>query len=82
MNETLGIDMPEAQAESPIRHARQDIPVMAWVGGTERPAFLEQAQGLADAWGCAHTIEPERHHFDVIEGLQDADSAMMRALFR
>ena len=80
MNATLGIDAAEARAESPIHHARQDLPVTAWVGGAERPAFLDQAQWLADAWTCDHHIDGDRHHFDVIEGLENPDSAIMRAL--
>jgi len=82
MNATLGIDAQEARAESPIHHAPQDIPVTAWVGGGERPAFLDQAKWLHDAWGCDLTVEGEKHHFDVIEGLEDPTSAMMRALLK
>lgn len=80
MNETLGIDAAEARTESPIHRACQDIPVTAWVGSDERPAFLDQAKGLQDAWGCDLTVDAGRHHFDVIEGLQDPVSPMMRAL--
>jgi len=82
MNATLGIDADEARRESPIHHRPQDIPVTAWVGGGERPAFIDQAQRLAQAWDCDLTIDAEKHHFDVIEGLEDPTSAMMRALFR
>lgn len=80
MNATLGIDADEAKAESPVHHTPQDIAVTVWVGGAERPAFLDQARWLADAWGCAQYIEPDRHHFDVIEGLENCDSSMMKAL--
>lgn len=82
MNETLRLDADEARRESPIHHHVQDLPVTAWVGGAERPAFLDQAKGLFDAWGCDLTIDPDRHHFDVIEGLEDATSPMMRALLK
>lgn len=82
MNETLGIDAAEARAESPVLHTPQDIPVTVWVGGAERPAFLDQAGWLAEKWGCDLTVEAEKHHFDVIEGLEDPVSPMMRALFR
>jgi hypothetical protein len=51
------------------------------VGADERPAFLDQARWLAEAWGVELTFETGRHHFDVIEGLEHADSPMMRALF-
>ena len=81
MNDTLGIDADEARSESPIHHAPLDIPVTAWVGSDERPVFLDQAGWLHDAWGCDLSIDAGKHHFDVIEGLEDPNSAMMRALF-
>ena len=82
MNTTLRIDAAEAKRESPIHHRPQDIPITVWVGGAERPTFLDQAKWLHDAWGCDLTVEGEKHHFDVIEGLEDPTSPMMRALFR
>jgi acetyl esterase/lipase len=82
MNDTLKIDADEARRESPIHHVRQDIPVTAWVGSAERPAFLDQAKGLHDVWACDLSIDADRHHFDVIEGLEDPASAVMRALLR
>lgn len=81
MNDTLGIDAPEARAQSPIHHGVRDVAVTVWVGGGERPAFLDQAKGLQGAWGCDLTVDSDKHHFDVIEGLEDATSPMMRALF-
>ncbi|WP_281980983.1 alpha/beta hydrolase [Thalassorhabdomicrobium marinisediminis] len=80
MNDTLRIDAKEARAESPVHHVPQEVPVTVWVGGAERPAFLQQAHALAKAWGCGHVVEPERHHFDVIEGLERPDSALMQTL--
>lgn len=80
MNETLKIDAAEARAQSLIHHKRQDIPVTVWVGADERPAFLDQARWLVDAWGCEHVIQPNRHHFNVIKGLETPDSAMMHTL--
>lgn len=81
MNDTLGIDEAEALGESPIRHAPLDISVTAWVGSAERPVFVDQAGWLHKAWGCDLTLDDGKHHFDVIEGLEDPKSAMMRALF-
>ncbi len=81
MNATLRIDAAEAMEESPaFLLNREDQPVHVWVGGAERPAFLDQARWLSDAWGVPLTVEPDRHHFDVIEGLEEADSPLMRAL--
>lgn len=81
MNADLRIDAAEAEAESPLKHDRLEVPVTVWVGGAERPAFLDQARWLGEAWGCEMVVEPEKHHFDVIEGLEDMRSPMMRALF-
>ncbi len=80
MNETLRLNAVEAEAESLIFHTPRDIPVTVWVGAAERPAFLDQAQTLVQAWGAEHEIDPGRHHFDVIDGLLDPHSAMMRTL--
>jgi len=81
MNATLGIDAAEVMEESPAFLLNDPaIPVHVWVGGDERPAFLDQARWLAEAWEVPLTIEPGRHHFDVIEGLERADSPLMRAV--
>ena len=49
------------------------LPVHAWVGDDERPEFVRQSELLANVWtglgaDMALTIEPRRHHFDVIDG--------------
>lgn len=80
MNATLGIDAEEAAAESPRLRDRRPGDVRVWVGGEERPVFLEQAEGLAMAWDVPLTVEPGRHHFDVIEGLEEARSALCEAV--
>jgi arylformamidase len=51
-----------------------------WVGAAERPAFLWQARVLAEEWGCPWTADPARHHFDVIDGLEDPASPLCAAL--
>ncbi|NNE80853.1 MAG: alpha/beta hydrolase [Silicimonas sp.] len=80
LNDTLGMDMDEAEAESPALHAAPDVPVTVWVGAEERPVFLDQARWLAEAWGAVHRIDPGRHHFDVIDGLEMADSPLVAAI--
>ena len=81
MNADLHLDEDEAAAESPVlMQDRLDVPVTVWVGSDERPAFLDQARWLAEAWGCSHVIDPGKHHFDVIDGLIRPDSALTRAL--
>jgi hypothetical protein len=59
---------------------RVGVPVTVWVGGGERPRFLDQARRLGNAWSCPVKVEPARHHFNVIEGLEQPDSPLMRAL--
>ena len=81
MNAELSIDAAEAQSESPaLLEKRAGVAVTSYVGAEERPAFLDQARWLAEAWGATHRIAPGCHHFDVIDALEDKDSALMRGL--
>lgn len=80
MRTTLHLDAAVCAAESPALHAAPAAPVTVWVGAEERPVFLDQARWLADAWGASHRIDPGRHHFDVIDGLRDANSPLTCAL--
>ncbi|MEJ6397435.1 alpha/beta hydrolase [Yoonia sp. 208BN28-4] len=80
MNADLGLDEAEAQAESPIHQAIPQSSVTVVVGADERPAFIEQANGLAATWSEACHIEPERHHFDIVELLAEPDSSLTRIL--
>jgi len=81
MNAKLRIDTAEARAESPVRLCpRAGVAVHVWVGADERPVFIEQARALAAAWDAGLTIAPRRHHFDIIDGLSDPESPLMRAL--
>lgn len=80
MNADFGLDMASAEAESPVLMPAPDLPVTVWVGAEERPVFLDQARWLSEAWGAAHVIDDGRHHFDVIDALQDPDSPMIRRL--
>lgn len=81
MNATLRLDAEEVARESPARLApREGVAAHVWVGGAERPAFLWQARTLAEEWGCPWTVDPGRHHFDVIEGMEDPASPLTKAL--
>lgn len=81
MNKTLHLDAKEVAQESPARHhLRSDVQAHVWVGGQERPAFLWQARTLSESWGCDWTVEKGRHHFDVIDGLMNPESALMEVL--
>ncbi|MFN4159065.1 MAG: alpha/beta hydrolase [Gemmobacter sp.] len=80
MNDKLRLDEGEAAAESPARLTpRQGVHAHVWVGGQERPAFLWQARLLSEAWRCPWSVDPGRHHFDVIEALTDPDSVLIAA---
>lgn len=80
MNVDLRLDAREAAAESPTLLPAPDVAVSVWVGGDERPVFLDQARWLAEAWQAGHQVVEGRHHFDVIDGLRDPESPMVRAI--
>lgn len=77
MNDQLGLDPAECAAESPARlPLRPGCAAHVVVGGQERPAFLWQARLLSEHWRCPWTVTPDRHHFDVIDDLEDPASAL------
>lgn len=82
MNADLRLDGAEAEAESPVLTiVRRGIDTRIWVGAEERPAFLDQAMWLRDAWEEARLhVAPGRHHFDVIDGLADPESDLVADL--
>ena len=80
MNEVLRLDPEEARRESPVHQPAPAVPVTVWVGADERPAFLDQAEWLARAWGVPCEVVPGRHHFDVIDALADARSDLVALL--
>lgn len=82
MNQNLRIDAAEAASESPARLAlRPGTSAHVWVGGNERPAFLMQARILSEEWACDWTADPGRHHFDVVDALEDPASPLTETLF-
>jgi arylformamidase len=88
MNETLRIDDWEALAESPaLLRPVEGTRLTAWVGAAERAEFVRQNALIANIWrglGAAteEVAEPDRHHFNVIDGLVEADSPLTRRLLR
>jgi arylformamidase len=81
MQEKLHLDAAEIVSESPARQAlRRGVQAHVWVGGHERPSFLWQARLLSENWNCAWTVSPGKHHFDVIDALQDPGSALVEIL--
>ncbi|RVT82643.1 alpha/beta hydrolase [Rhodobacteraceae bacterium CCMM004] len=81
MNADFRLDDAAAAAESPaLMEPAREARVHVWVGADERPAFLDQARALATAWDTDLTVEPGRHHFDVIDSLAEPHSPLMRAV--
>ena len=82
INDVLNLTQKEAAAESPA--LLQPLPgadIACWVGAAERSEFVRQNLLLAAAWHglgarITHVEESDRHHFDVIDGLLDADSTL------
>ncbi|CAH1657796.1 MAG: alpha/beta hydrolase [Chelatococcus sp.] len=86
MNAVLRIDESEALAESPaLLRPMADVRIVCWAGGAERQEFLRQNALLANIWsglGAATTaiVEPDRHHFNIVDGLTIAGHPLTRAL--
>ncbi len=86
MNATLRLDEAEAVAESPallrpIAGAR----LTCWAGAAERAEFIRQNALLANFWtglgaATAAHVEPNRHHFNIIDGLADTNHPLTRTL--
>ncbi|AZO54653.1 MULTISPECIES: alpha/beta hydrolase [unclassified Mesorhizobium] len=86
MNATLKIDEREAQMESPaLLRPLDGVRITCWAGGGERSEFLRQNALLANIWTGLGAItnavvEPDRHHYDVVDGLADPAHALTRTL--
>lgn len=86
LNADLRLDAAEAAAESPaLNTPLEGVRVYAWVGDLERPEFVRQTTLIANVWtglgaDMAQTIEPGRHHFNVIDGLADPESPLIEAV--
>ncbi len=82
MNESFQLTEESAAAESPALKKRLGgFEVVAWVGEAERPEFIRQSRLLAEAWpNTRFEAAPGKHHFDVIDDLQDPRSGLGQAL--
>jgi acetyl esterase/lipase len=86
MNATLKLDEDEALAESPaLLRPLPGTRLICWAGAGERAEFLRQNALLANVWAglgasTACVEEPDRHHYSVIEGLEEASHPLTRAL--
>lgn len=87
MKEPLRLDLEEARRESPA--LLEPVPgakLVCWVGGAERAEFRRQNALLANVWtglGAATAAyeAPDKHHFSVVDELENAGSGLMGALF-
>jgi acetyl esterase/lipase len=86
LNATLRLDADEARRESPaLLEPLPGTRLTCWVGSSERAEFVRQNALLASIWkglGAATTTveEPDRHHFDVVDGLADPEHPLTRTL--
>lgn len=86
LNDALKLDETDAQAESPaLLHPVPWARIICWVGAGERAEFIRQNALLANIWTglgarTATVEEPDRHHFNVIDGLTDPEHALTRTL--
>lgn len=84
--EPLGLDDRTARAESLAFHLpAETIDLHLWVGADERPVFVQQTHALFHAWAgipreTRLTVEPGRHHMDVVAGLTDPQHPLTKAL--
>ncbi len=83
INGKLGLDAASARRNSPLfMTPAGDAPLLLVVGGDESAGFHDQSDRLADAWGdrCRRLDLAGRHHFSVVEGLAEPDSALFLAV--
>jgi acetyl esterase/lipase len=86
MNADLRIDAAEARAHSPaLLEPLPGARLVCWVGASERAEFVRQNALLANVWtglgvSTCTVEEPDRHHFNVIDGLADPRHPMVEAL--
>lgn len=86
LNATLRLDAEEAQRESPaLLEPLPETRLTCWVGSAERSEFVRQNALLANVWkglgaATAAVEEPDRHHFDVVDGLADPEHPLTRTL--
>jgi len=86
MNTELRLSEAESVSESPaLLEPQPGSRVSCWVGASERAEFLRQSDLLANIWtgvGAQTSIyhEPDRHHFNIVDGLADPTHPMVQAL--
>lgn len=79
----LGLDIAAARRLSPLRLPPPALPLHAFVGADESPAFIAQSRRLARAWGpqavpvCATVAG--RHHMGIVDEMVTPGSAVQRS---
>ncbi len=77
LNGKLQLDTQEASAESPVlMMPSAGTRLFCWAGSNERAEFIRQNALMASLWlglgaETGAYVEPDRHHFNVIDGLAD-----------
>ena len=69
-----------AEKESPVFHTKMTVPFTVLVGENERPAFLSQAKYLSQAWSCSKLIAKGKHHFNILDDLENERSCLVNLL--
>ncbi|MES0881892.1 alpha/beta hydrolase [Roseibium sp. SCP14] len=84
MNDAFKMSEEDAASESAaLMDPVGECPVVAWVGGQERPEFLRQSRLLSEVWqNASYHEDAGLHHFDVIDGLKDQKSALCSTLLQ
>lgn len=86
MNTQLNIDEEEAWQESPaLLEPIDGTRVTCWVGSNERSEFLRQNALLANIWKglgaeTEAVEEPDRHHFNILDGLVEPHHPLLDLL--
>lgn len=86
MNEALRLDAETARNESAaLLDPLPGTNLICWVGADERPEFLRQNALPQNLWSSfdvrvQSVEEPERHHYNVVDGLTDPDHRLLRTL--
>ena len=81
LNSDLNLSLESAISESPVCYKPLAVNTSVWVGEHERPVFLYQAEILSEKWQCELNIQPQAHHFDIIDQLLNPKSDMCKYLF-
>ena len=86
MNADFQMTAAQAVAESAaFKQPQGNAELPCWVGANERPEFIRQSALLANIWtgfGLKTSFHQAQgqHHFDVIDGLSDPQSALVGVL--